>query len=666
MCGVNEVLLICCLWVVIVLGGNANGHEHEYDDCPESFDCGSLGKISFPFSSVERQKCGVLAIHGCSDVKQSVQLKNGGKHFKVTRVNSYSQWRRTSISMIDEDFLKLVQNDSCEALSYNISVPPSSPLGYFDVKNNVTVFECSKQKKVKDTDNFIKYTTCSSDFYFASSYSPHPSLRSLNSSCSIFQLPVIQDSQFNKNPFGFLTAEITFDFHFSLACDQCRTNQGGHCRSDSKGNIYCTRRRKGRVSTTRKLGLMLGIGVGPWIIFGLILTLRHYKRKYGSERVQLQLSNTSADPYPNRDTESDRIFFGVPVFSYKELQEATNNFDHTRKLGDGGFGTVYYGTLRDGREVAIKHLFEHNYRRVEQFMNEIEILTRLRHRNLVSLYGCTSRHGHELLLVYEYIPNGTVGSHVHGDLARVGLLTWSIRMQIAIETATALAYLHASNIIHRDVKTNNILLDINFSVKVADFGLSRLLPNDVSHVSTAPQGSPGYLDPEYFQCYRLTDKSDVYSFGVVLMELISSMPAVDAARERDEVNLTNLAMKKIRKGKLGELVDPSLGFESDQQVRRMMTSVAELAFRCVQGHVVLRPSMDEVLETLKIIQSGKYDSQPAHQQKQGDGGFIFSTSTSIEEVHASVGIFNDQKLADSPNSFTQNRESESNTPNVSG
>ncbi|KAG4991077.1 hypothetical protein JHK87_024534 [Glycine soja] len=174
-------------------------------------------------------------------------------------------------------------------------------------------------------------------------------------------------------------------------------------------------------------------------------------------------------------------------------------------------------------------------------------------------------------------------------------------MQIAIETTIALAYLHTSNIIHRDVKTNNIVLDINVSVKVADFGLSRLLPNDVSHVSIAPQGFLGYLDPQYFQFYRLTDKSDVYSFGVVLIKLISSMPTVDAARERDEVNLANLSMKKIQKGKLSELVDPSFGFESNQVVKRMLTSVAGLAFRCVQRDNELRPSMDEVLEALNKL-----------------------------------------------------------------
>ena len=299
-------------------------------------------------------------------------------------------------------------------------------------------------------------------------------------------------------------------------------------------------------------------------------------------------------------------------------------------------------------------------------MNEIEILTRLRHRNLVSLYGCTSRHSCELLLVYEYIPNGTVASHLHGDLARAGLLSWPIRMQIAIETATALAFLHASDIIHRDVKTNNILLDINFSVKVADFGLSRLFPSDVTHVSTAPQGSPGYLDPEYFQCFQLTAKSDVYSFGVVLMELISSMPAIDVARDRDEIKLANLAAKKIRKGALSELVDPSLGFESNQEVKRKITAVAELAFQCVQVDKELRPSMDEVLNALKEIESGNFKAE--HVEK-GDDGAVISQSEEVLPPSTSSGewsrVIKNKKIRSSPNSLIGKWESESTTPNAS-
>lgn len=240
-------------------------------------------------------------------------------------------------------------------------------------------------------------------------------------------------------------------------------------------------------------------------------------------------------------------------------------------------------------------------------MNEVEILARLRHRNLVSLYGCTSRNSRELLLVYEYVPNGTVADHLHGKLAKPGKLPWSTRMKIAIETANALVYLHASEIIHRDVKTNNILLDNNYCVKVADFGLSRLFPLDVTHVSTAPQGTPGYVDPEYHQCYQLSDKSDVFSFGVVLVELISSMPAVDITRHRQEINLFNMAINKIQSHALHELVDPLLGFESDYKIQEMITSVAELAFRCLQSMKDERPTMMEVLDTLNIIQKQNTD-----------------------------------------------------------
>ncbi|MQL82270.1 hypothetical protein Taro_014749 [Colocasia esculenta] len=260
-----------------------------------------------------------------------------------------------------------------------------------------------------------------------------------------------------------------------------------------------------------------------------------------------------------------------------------------------------HSKLRDGRIVAVKRLYENNYKRVMQFENEIAILNRLQHPNLVTLYGCTSRHSRELLLVYEYVPNGTVADHLHGDRASEGTLVgWPVRLNIAVETATALAYLHKvePQIIHRDVKTNNILLDNNFHVKVADFGLSRLFPVDATHVSTAPQGTPGYVDPEYHQCYQLTDKSDVYSFGVVLVELISSKPAVDITRHRHEINLANMAMNKIQSGALHELVDPALGFDTDWAARRMIKLVAELAFRCLQADREMRPSMEDVVEVL--------------------------------------------------------------------
>lgn len=320
-------------------------------------------------------------------------------------------------------------------------------------------------------------------------------------------------------------------------------------------------------------------------------------------------------------------YLGIPVFSYEELEEATNKFSSSRELGDGGYGTVYYGKLKDGKEVAVKRLYENNHRQMEQFINEIEILTRLRHPNLVTLYGCASRRSRELFLVYEYIPNGTIADHLNGHRAKDKLLTWSIRLKIAIETASALAYLHASDIIHRDVKTNNILLDNKFCVKVADFGLSKSFPNDVTHISTAPQGTPGYVDPQYHECYHLTDKSDVYSFGVVLVELISSKRAVDMNRHMHEINLANYAMNRILKSAFDEVIDPSLGFETDAEVRRMTTSVAELAFQCLQVVKDMRPTMEEVHDALKLI---KYSEWKNYQKKDINS---CNTKTRTVKVH---------------------------------
>ncbi|XP_068489985.1 LEAF RUST 10 DISEASE-RESISTANCEUS RECEPTOR-LIKE PROTEIN KINASE-like 1.2 isoform X3 [Phaseolus vulgaris] len=383
----------------------------------------------------------------------------------------------------------------------------------------------------------------------------------------------------------------------------------------------------------------------------------------GNARLALGGHMESKDSYSDSssilDQASSGEYFGVPLFSYAQLKEVTNNFDHTQELGDGGFGTVYYGKLPDGREVAVKRLYEHNWRRVEQFMNEVKILTRLRHKNLVSLYGCTSRHSRELLLVYEYISNGTVACHLHGGLAKPGLLPWPTRMKIAIETASALAYLHASDIIHRDVKTNNILLDNNFGVKVADFGLSRDFPNDATHVSTAPQGSPGYLDPEYYSRYQLTSKSDVYSFGVVLIELISSKPAVDLNRSRDEINLSNLAVRKIQECAIGELVDPCLGFDSDSGVKGMIISVAGLALQCLQGETELRPSMDEVLHELQRIKSGKDEIDV-------DNVGVSDAPAAVSPEWDEVGLLKNMKKPTSPDTVTDKWESKCTTPNASG
>ncbi|KAJ6861342.1 hypothetical protein NC651_037429 [Populus alba x Populus x berolinensis] len=480
--------------------------------------------------------------------------------------------------------------------------------------------------------------------------------------------------------------ELEWSANDSL-CDTCESS-GGQCGynktttaftcycADQPRDFECSSSPQAPSQSTRKksrksaleiglslAGALIGAFVGCWIM----AFIQRRRRKAALEKTEelpiatpsskgLATSTNLSQTTPSltslrSDIDKGSTYFGVRVFSYDELEEATNFFDSSRELGDGGFGIVYYGVLKDGHEVAVKRLYENNMKRTEQFMNEIEILAHLQHRNLVKLHGCTSRHSRELLLVYEYIPNGTVADHLHGRQSNSRLLTLPVRLSIAIETASALVHLHASDVIHRDVKTNNILLDNDFCVKVADFGLSRLFPTNVTHLTTAPQGTPGYVDPEYYQCYQLTDKSDVYSFGVVLIELISALQAVDTNRRRHDINLSNMAVNKIQNHALNELVDPFLGFDKDFVVRRMVTSVAELAFRCLQQQREMRPTMEEVLEILKRIENENYGAEKADvlDINEDDVGILKHASSPLQ---LSADSMSDQFLGSSSSTNT--------------
>ncbi|XP_050130033.1 LEAF RUST 10 DISEASE-RESISTANCE LOCUS RECEPTOR-LIKE PROTEIN KINASE-like 1.5 [Malus sylvestris] len=308
-----------------------------------------------------------------------------------------------------------------------------------------------------------------------------------------------------------------------------------------------------------------------------------------------------------------------PVFTYEELESSTNQFDPKRKIGDGGFGSVYLGQLYDGRVVAVKHLHKPLRGAAASgkafsnkcFCNEILILSSIDHPNLVKLHGyCSDPRG--LLLVYDYVPNGTLADHLHGpkSLYRKGSMTWQVRVDIALQTAMVMEYLHFSvvpPVVHRDITSSNIFVEKDMRIKVGDFGLSRLLvfPERTSsssgYVWTGPQGTPGYLDPDYHRSFRLTDKSDVYSFGVVLLELISGLKAVDQRRDKRELALADLVVQKIQTGLLHQVVDPVLVVDGD--VSDGVYAAAELAFRCVAADKDDRPDAKEVVEELKRIRS---------------------------------------------------------------
>ncbi|XP_010424819.2 PREDICTED: wall-associated receptor kinase-like 20 [Camelina sativa] len=305
----------------------------------------------------------------------------------------------------------------------------------------------------------------------------------------------------------------------------------------------------------------------------------------------------------NSTGKSSRIFTG------REITKATNNFSKDNLIGTGGFGEVFKAVLEDGTITAIKRAKLNNTKGTDQILNEVRILCQVNHRSLVRLLGCCV--DLELpLLIYEFIPNGTLFEHLHGSSDRTCKpLTWRRRLQIAYQTAEGLAYLHSAAqppIYHRDVKSSNILLDDKLNAKVSDFGLSRLVDltetaNNESHIFTGAQGTLGYLDPEYYRNFQLTDKSDVYSFGVVLLEMVTSKKAIDFTREEEDVNLVMYINKMMDQERLTECIDPLLKKTANKVELQTMLQLGNLASACLNERRQNRPSMKEVADEIEYI-----------------------------------------------------------------
>ncbi|KAI3451715.1 hypothetical protein Pfo_008380 [Paulownia fortunei] len=286
-------------------------------------------------------------------------------------------------------------------------------------------------------------------------------------------------------------------------------------------------------------------------------------------------------------------------FTYEELAAATGGFSQANLLGQGGFGFVHKGVLPNGREVAVKSLKSGSGQGEREFQAEVEIISRVHHRHLVSLVGyCIA--GEQRMLVYEFVSNKTLEFHLHGKGQPV--MDWASRLHIAVGAAKGLAYLHEDcypRIIHRDIKAANILLDFNFEAMVADFGLAKLTSDNYTHVSTRVMGTFGYLAPEYAASGKLTEKSDVFSFGVMLLELITGRRPVDPKNNIMEDSLVDwarpLMSKALENGNYNELVDPRL---EDNYVPHEMARMIACAAASIRHSARRRPRMSQIVRTL--------------------------------------------------------------------
>ncbi|KAK4791350.1 hypothetical protein SAY86_031763 [Trapa natans] len=340
------------------------------------------------------------------------------------------------------------------------------------------------------------------------------------------------------------------------------------------------------ISKGALVGIVLGTIAGAVALSALVsvLIIRFYRRGH---QVLSRRRKSSLMSMVNLD--------GVKRFSYDEMAKATNNFESSAQVGQGGYGKVYRGILADGTEVAIKRAQEGSLQGEKEFLTEIQLLSRLHHRNLVSLVGYCDEES-EQMLVYEFMPNGTLRDHL--PARKKDPLSFATRLRIAIGSARGILYLHTEAdppIFHRDIKASNILLDSKFTAKVADFGLSKLAPTPdmdggtPAHVSTVVKGTPGYLDPEYFLTHKLTDKSDVYSLGVVFLELLTGMQPISHGK-----NIVREVSVAYQSGMVFSIIDDGMGSYPSECVERFLT----LALNCCQEKTDLRPSMGDIVREL--------------------------------------------------------------------
>ncbi|XP_061359981.1 L-type lectin-domain containing receptor kinase IX.1-like [Gastrolobium bilobum] len=373
----------------------------------------------------------------------------------------------------------------------------------------------------------------------------------------------------------------SWSFSSSLQSDEDITNQITPIAAPPRLNAIS---KKGK-----KIGLWVGLGIGIGLavsLSGMVCGLL-WKRSKGKEELVFDL---------NMDDEFQKGT-GPKRFSYNELVSATNKFAESDKLGQGGFGCVYKGYLKDlNSYVAIKRISRESTQGIKEYATEVKVISQLRHRNLVQLVGWCHRKN-DFLLMYEFMPNGSLDSHLYGGKS---FLTWTVRYNIALGLASALLYLQEEweqCVIHRDIKPSNIMLDSCFNAKLGDFGLARLVDHEKGSQTTLIAGTRGYIAPEYFTSGKATKESDIYSFGVVLLEIACGRKPIDLAANEGQITVVEWVWELYGLGKFLEAADTKLcGAFDEQQMERLVV----VGLWCVHPDYSSRPSISQVIQVLKF------------------------------------------------------------------
>ncbi|XP_030461687.1 probable receptor-like protein kinase At5g18500 [Syzygium oleosum] len=334
---------------------------------------------------------------------------------------------------------------------------------------------------------------------------------------------------------------------------------------------------------------------------------------------------------------------GLPEFSHlgwghwftlRDLELATSRFSKENVLGEGGYGVVYRGRLINGTPVAVKKILNNVGQAEKEFRVEVEAIGHVRHKNLVRLLGYCVEGTHRVL-VYEYVNNGNLEQWLHGAMRQQGYLTWEARIKVLLGTAKALAYLHEAiepKVVHRDIKSSNILIDDEFNAKVSDFGLAKLLGEGKSHVTTRVMGTFGYVAPEYANTGLLNEKSDVYSFGVVLLEAITGRDPVDYGRPANEVNLVDWLKMMVGSRRSEEVVDPNIEVRpSTRALKRALLT----ALRCVDPDHEKRPKMGQVVRMLESEEYPIPREDRRHRRTQGGSSMEMDSQREMSDTDRS-------------------------------